>query len=138
VTSTDFYPTVLEMAGLAPLPEQHADGVSIVPLLEGGDELDREAIYWHYPHYGNQGGTPASSIRAGDWKLIEFFEDGRLELYNLREDVSEEHNLAEHHPRRAQRLHALLRDWRERMEAIIPEPNPDYDPSEWPDFDPAV
>ncbi len=136
VTSPDYYPTMLEMAGLSPLPEQHCDGVSILPVLDGAERLDREAIYWHYPHYGNQGGTPGSSVRAGDWKLIEFFEDGRLELYNLREDVSEERDLAEKDPQRVRRMHRMLLDWRREMEAIIPEPNPDYEPADWPDVDP--
>jgi len=71
VTSPDFYPTVLEMAGVAPMPEQHTDGVSFVPLIRGEDRLAREAVYWHYPHYSNQGGTPGCSVRSGDYKLIE-------------------------------------------------------------------
>jgi arylsulfatase A-like enzyme len=128
VTTPDFYPTFLEAAGLDPLPEQHCDGVSIAPLLRGETKLDREAIFWHYPHYGNQGGTPGSSVRAGDYKLIEFFEDGRLELYNLREDIGEEHNLADAQPQVATRLHDMLRAWRDDVEAKIPEPNPDYVP----------
>ncbi|MFO7958691.1 MAG: sulfatase [Candidatus Brocadiia bacterium] len=136
VTSTDFYPTLLEMAGRDPLPEQHCDGVSIAPLLRGEAPPDRDAIFWHYPHYGNQGGTPGCSVRAGDWKLIEFFEDGRLELYNLRHDVSEEKDLAEEEPRRAETLHRQLVQWRDEIEAIIPQPNPDYDPADWPDVNP--
>ncbi len=127
VTSPDFYPTMLEMAALEPMPEQHCDGVSLVPLLKGEGALDREAIYWHYPHYGNQGGTPGCSLRAGDYKLIEFFEDGRLELYNLREDVSEERNLAPDEPERARELHDMLVRWRESVQARIPEPNPDWE-----------
>ncbi|MFW6188977.1 MAG: sulfatase [Planctomycetota bacterium] len=132
VTSPDFYPTILQMAGLDPLPEQHCDGVSIAPLLEGGQELDREAIFWHYPHYGNQGGTPGCSVRAGEYKLIEFFEDGHLELYNLREDVGEERDLAQEQPERAEHLHGLLVRWREEVEAVVPEENPDFEPDEWP------
>ncbi len=128
VTSTDFYPTFLEAAGLDPIPEQHCDGVSIAPLLRGEERLEREGIYWHYPHYGNQGGTPGSSVRAGDYKLIEFFEDGRLELYNLREDIGEGHNLADAQPQVTKRLHDMLRAWRDDVEAKIPEPNPDYVP----------
>ncbi|MFP4029167.1 MAG: sulfatase [Candidatus Brocadiia bacterium] len=126
VTSPDFYPTLLEMAGLGPLPEQHTDGISLVPLLKGARSIDREAIFWHYPHYGNQGGTPGSSIRSGDYKLIEFFEDGHLELYNLREDISEEHNIAELQPERVERMHGMLKDWRDSIEAQIPERNPDW------------
>ena len=99
VTSTDFYPTLLEAAGLPLMPQQHTDGVSILPLLKGeATKLQRDAIYWHYPHYGNQGGTPGSSIRMGDYKLIEFFEDGRLELYDLKNDIEEEKNRAAEMP----------------------------------------
>jgi len=126
VTSPDFYPTLLEMAGLPLLPEQHVDGVSIMPLLNGAEKLDRDAIYWHYPHYGNQGGTPGSSIRMGDYKLIEFFEDGRLELYNLREDIEEKTNLASALPELAERMKKMLHDWRESVEAKMPQPNPDF------------
>ena len=134
VTSPDFYPTLLEMAGLTLCPEQHTDGLSLAPLLRGeGDSLDREAIYWHYPHYGNQGGTPGSSLRAGDWKLIAFFEDGRLELYNLRDDPGEHHNLAESDPNRAAELQAMLADWREKVQAKMPVRNPNWEP--WREVD---
>ena len=128
VTSTDFYPTLLQVAGLPLMREQHVDGVSLVPLLRGADRLGREAIFWHYPHYGNQGGTPGSSVRAGDFKLIEFFEDGALELYNLREDPGEKHNLASSEPERTARLHDMLVRWRAQIEAQIPKPNPDFLP----------
>ena len=128
VSSPDFYPTILEMAGLDLIPEQHCDGVSLLPLLKQAGGIERDGIFWHYPHYGNQGGTPGSSVRAGDYKLIEFFEDGRLELYNLRADISEEHNLADELPDVTKRLHQMLAAWRERIEAKIPQPNPDYVP----------
>jgi len=128
VTSPDFYPTFLELAGLDPIPEQHCDGESFVPLLRGGSQLRRDAIFWHYPHYGNQGGTPACAIRAGDWKLIEFFEDGRAELYNLREDISESRNVAQDHPEKTNELKARLAQWRKEVQAKIPQPNPAYRP----------
>jgi len=128
VTSTDFYPTMLEIAGLDPMPEQHTDGVSIVPLLKGAALLGRDAIFWHYPHYGNQGGTPGCSVRAGDYKLIEFFEDGHVELYNLSEDAGEDNDLAEAEPEIAERLRTMLHDWLDQVGAKIPEPNPDYVP----------
>ena len=121
VTSPDFYPTLLEAAGLPPRPDQHVDGVSFVPLLEGADALEREAIFWHYPHYGNQGGTPGSSVRRGDWKLIEFYEDGRRELYNLLDDLSEDRDLAAGGPDVARDLHEELAAWRETVAAKIPE-----------------
>lgn len=126
VTSPDFYPTLLEAAGLRLLPQQHTDGVSLLPLLAGGNKLEREAIYWHYPHYGNQGGTPGSSIRMGDYKLIEFFEDGHVELYNLKDDVEEKHDLSKKMPELARKMQQMLEDWRRRIEAKIPATNPDY------------
>ncbi|MEO0963559.1 MAG: sulfatase [Planctomycetota bacterium] len=126
-TSTDFYPTFLEAAGLPLEPEQHADGVSLLPALTDGSMFDRGPIFWHYPHYSNQGGSPGCSVRDGDWKLIEFFEDGRLELYNLRDDLQEEHDLAATHTQRVEDLHAKLVAWREEVEALIPGPNPDYE-----------
>jgi arylsulfatase A-like enzyme len=126
VTSTDFYPTMLEMAGLDPMPEQHVDGVSLVPLLKGAYRLERESIFWHYPHYGNQGGMPGSSVRMGDHKLLEFFEDGRVELYNLREDVGENVNLADGNRALVRQMKDVLADWREGIEAKIPQSNPDW------------
>jgi len=128
ITSTDFYPTILDMAGLDFLPEQHCDGLSFYGLLQDGSTMDRDAIFWHYPHYGNQGGTPGSSVRCGDYKLIEFFEDSRLKLYNLLDDVSEENNIAEDKPNITKQLKEMLSDWRASVEAKIPESNPNYKP----------
>jgi arylsulfatase A-like enzyme len=125
VTSPDFFPTCLEAAGLPLRPQQHVDGVSLMPLLRGGT-IDRDAIFWHYPHYSNQGGGPACAIRAGDWKLIEHFEDNRIELFDLRNDIEESIDLAPQMPDKAQKLHARLVAWRESVEAKIPKPNPDY------------
>ena len=82
VIGTDFYPTILELAGLPLRPEQHVDGVSLAPLLKGGKIAGRP-LFWHYPHYANQGGEPSSIIRSGDWKLIHYWEDNRNELYEL-------------------------------------------------------
>jgi arylsulfatase A-like enzyme len=136
-TSTDWYPTLLDIAGLAPMPQQHVDGISLTPAFDR-KPLQRDAIYWHYPHYSNQGDTPACSIRAGDWKLIEFFEDNRLELYNLRQDESETTNLAAQRPDVANDLHSRLKRWREKVEAMIPRPNPNYIPPPLaPGVDPA-
>ena len=120
VTSPDFYPTILDIAGVPLIPDQHIDGISLLPLLKGAKDLDREALYWHYPHYGNQGGTPGCSIRINEYKLIEFFEDQRLELYNLIEDIEEEHDLAEHMPEVAQSMHRKLVSWREKLSVKIP------------------
>ena len=124
VTSPDFYPTLLEVAGVDPIPEQHVDGVSMLPLFTGDPGFERKAIFWHYPHYGNQGGTPGSSVRMGNFKLIEFFEDGRLELYNLKDDPGERKNLAEFHPDKVDELKQVLHQWQKSVEAKIPQPNP--------------
>lgn len=126
VTSPDFYPTFLSIAGTDLLPDQHQDGVSIKGLIEGQGTLDREAIYWHYPHYANQGSTPGSSMRMGDWKLIEFFEDGRLELYNLREDIGELNNLIDEQQELANKMHSLLKVWRTNVGGLIPRRNDEY------------
>ena len=127
VTSTDFYPTFLDACGAPLMPEQHCDGVSLMPLLRGGAALERDAIFWHYPHYSNQGGTPAASMVSGSWKLISFLEDGRLALYDLDRDPSERCDLAGARPEVVARLGAQLKAWQEEVEAKIPGPNPDYE-----------
>ncbi|HMB00551.1 MAG TPA: sulfatase [Spirochaetota bacterium] len=126
VTSTDFYPTFLELAGLPLMPDQHADGTSLLPLFKENGRLAREDIYWHYPHYSNQGGAPAASIRSGTWKLIKFFEDNHLELYNLAEDIEEKVNLAEKKKEITAELHQKLTSWQREVEALIPGPNKNY------------
>jgi len=127
VTSTDFYPTFLEAAGLPLQPEQHCDGVSLMPVLKGGATLPRESLFWHYPHYGNQGGTPASAIVEGTWKLIQFFETGHCVLFDLSTDPSEQRDLSLAEPERARQMKARLIAWQRDVEARIPEPNPDYE-----------
>ena len=129
VTSPDFFPTLIEIAGLKSKSDHDIDGISILPLLKGETAVHRDAIYWHYPHYGNQGGTPGSAIRCGNYKLIEFFEDNRVELYNLRVDIEENVNLAKHEPIIRKELHDMLISWREKVEAKIPLSNPNWDDS---------
>ena len=119
---------MLAMAGLEPMHEQHVDGVSLAPLLAKGTPPEREDLFWHYPHYGNQGGMPGSAIRSGDMKLIEWFEDGRVELYDLAADLGEAHDLSSERPEEAQRLRAKLAAWRKAVDAQLPSPNPDYKP----------
>jgi arylsulfatase A-like enzyme len=126
VISTDFYPTMLEMAGLPPKPQQHIDGESMVPLLTGTGRQQRQAIYWHYPHYSNQGGGPGGAVRLADFKLIEFYEDNRVELYNLRADLGEQHDLAVEMPDKAAELRKMLHEWRNEVGAVMPQPNPDW------------
>jgi arylsulfatase A-like enzyme len=103
--------------------------VSLVPLLEGGNKAGRDAIYWHYPHYSNQGGAPGGAIRRGDWKLIEFYEDNRIELYDVVKDPGERTNLARREPKRAGALGAALHHWRRSVRAVMPADNPGYDPA---------
>jgi len=126
VTSTDFYPTMLEMAGVPLKPQQHVDGQSMVSLLKGTGGLQRKAIYWHYPHYSNQGGGPGGAVRMGDFKLIESYEDNRVELYNLRADLGEQHDLATEMPEKAAELRRMLHQWRREVDAVMPEPNPKW------------
>jgi arylsulfatase A-like enzyme len=128
VISMDHYASLLEGAGLALAPGQVVDGKSYQPLLRGGTTSARDAIYWHYPHYHPGGATPHSAIRAGDWKLIEFFEDQRVELFDLRNDPEEKRDLAASEPERARTLRAKLHAWRQQVGAQLPTPNPDFDP----------
>ena len=126
VCSVDFMPTIVEMAG-GKTPK--VDGVSLAGLLRGKPAPKRDALYWHYPHYSPQGGPPAGSVRKSDWKLIEFYEDGRLELFNLKDDIGERNNLVKKQPAKVAELHALLKKWRTEVNAAMPKPNPDYDPA---------
>lgn len=124
VISTDFFPTMLEMAGLPLEPKSHVDGLSFAPLLRNpAAALPREALYWHYPHYHGSGATPCGAVRAGDYKLIEYFEDNRVELYNVRNDVSEERDLARTMPEKAAELRERLHRWRAEVGARMPVVN---------------
>ncbi len=140
VISMDLYPTLLEMAGLRKAATKAIDGVSLVPLLRQNGQLQRDAIFWHYPHYQHYqlgGTTPYSAIHAGDFKLIEFVDDMRVELYNLREDIGEQHNLAEKMPSKVEKLRNRLHAWRKEVGAQMPAANPNYDPSK-PEHDPRA
>ena len=123
----DFYPTLLELAGLPPKPQQHLDGISIVPLLRG-HSANRGPIFWHYPHYGNQGGAPGGAVHEGNWKLIEWYEDGRLELFDLSKDIGERYDLSQLYPDKVTDLHSKLKKWRVETKAVMPAPNPRYKP----------
>ena len=143
VSSIDFYPTILGITGLTGDPKHNADmdGLSLVPLLKKPTaKLNRDVLYWHYPHYYPTT-SPVSSIRQDDWKLLEYFpapasgdasrgggEDKRIELYNLRKDIGEENNLAERMPEKAEQLHKRLDAWRKAVDAQVPTPNPKYGP----------
>ena len=125
--TTDIYPTVLDLAGLPVSPEQHRDGVSLAPLLRG-QTLASRPLFWHYPHYGGQGGEPSSVVLADDWKLIRYHEDGRQELYHLATDLSEQHDRALEEPATVARLAGLLDAWLDETAAELPVTNPGFDP----------
>ena len=126
MTSSDVYPTCLAAAGRPSHPAQHRDGLDLRPVLAGGDRLDRDALYWHYPHYNSHpSSVPSSVIRQGDWKLIETFDPAGIELYHLGRDLSESSNLSESQPEQAAELLAKLRAWRQSVGAEMMEPNPD-------------
>lgn len=125
ISSVDLAPTLCEAAG-ARLGK--VDGVSTRPLLRSG-HLTERPLFWHYPHYSDQGGKPAGAVRLGEWKLIEFYEDSRLELFHLADDPGERRNLVRREPARAKKLHELLADWRTSVNASMPRPNPNYDPA---------
>jgi arylsulfatase A-like enzyme len=125
VCSIDFFPTILQMTG-GTADSTLVDGISLVPFLKQTGEWKREALYWHYPHYSNQGGRPSGAVRERDFKLIEFFENGKLELYNLRDDIGEKRDLAAMLPAKTETLHAMLKTWRRSVSAQMPTPNPAY------------
>ncbi len=126
VIGADFFPTILELAGLPLMPEQHLDGVSLLPLLQGKAIGPRD-LFWHYPHYGNQGGEPCSIIRSGDWKLIHYWEDGRDELYNLARDQREQHDVSAAQLEVCRQLRGKLDKFLAEVDARKPIPNPRYD-----------
>jgi arylsulfatase A-like enzyme len=128
VISTDLLPSILAMAGIEADGPAKLDGVNLAPLLKGANELDREALYWHFPHYSNHGRqSPGGAVRRGDYKLLEYFENGTVQLFNLRTDPGEQHDLAASEPDRAAALRSMLHAWRERVGAAMMPPNPDYE-----------
>ena len=125
VAGSDFFPTILDLAGVALQPKSHVDGKSIVPLLNG-KTIEERPLYWHYPHYGNQGGRPVSIIRKGDWKLIHYWEDGHDELYHLSKDIHEDIDLATSEDKRTKEMSKILMDWLKEVGANYPTPDPIY------------
>lgn len=132
VITADLYPTLLDMAGLTDAPQHRSDGISLVPLLRETGDWKRDALFWHYPHhqhYQQGGAMPYSAVREGDLKLIEHLDDDRLELFNLRDDIGEQHDLASEQPQVARRLRERLHAWRKEVGAQMPTPNTNYDPA---------
>ena len=127
VCSIDFFPTIMEAAGVE--TDHLIDGLSLVPLLKQTGSLDRDALYWHYPHYSNQGGIPSGAIRMGDWKLIERYEDGRVHLYNLEEDIGEQTDLAKTQPERVAAMRKELHQWYKEVDAKFLRPKDPWSPN---------
>lgn len=126
VYGVDLYPTLIDMAGLELLPEQHLDGINLQPLINK-QEISERPIFWHYPHYsGGLGGRPSGAVRMGDYKLIEFYEDMHVELYNLKKDLKEERDLSEELPGKVDELKNLLHQYRKEVGAQMPYTNTHY------------
>jgi arylsulfatase A-like enzyme len=125
VISNDFYATFLAAAKLPSISKQHTGSTNILPLLKG-ETLKERALFWHYPHYSNQGGSPGSAIRKGDWKLIRWYENGKEELYNLKNDIGEQKNLISNEPKIAKSLSKELSKWLKKEQALFPDKNPAY------------
>ncbi|MCR9208425.1 MAG: sulfatase [bacterium] len=128
VCSIDFYPTILDLCGQSPPAEKIVDGVSLKSLLRGEPTLDRESLYWHYPHYSNQGGFPGGAIREGDWKLVERYEDGRVHLYNLQDDIGELNDVAEQNAERVAAMRDRLHRWYKEVDAKFLQPKDGQQP----------
>jgi arylsulfatase A-like enzyme len=125
IISSDLPATIAEIGGAAN-DLKALDGKSLASLLKGGPAPDRDELYWHYPHYANQGGAPGGVIRAGNYKLIELYENNRRELFDLSKDVSESRNLSAEMPDKVAELAKKLADWRVAVNARMPHPNPGY------------
>jgi len=128
VISPDYFPTILDAAGLPLEPDHHKDGVSHLASLKSGDPTTNRPLFWHYPHYGNQGGAPGAAILDGDWKLIEWFDSDTVELFNIATDPGETNNLATAEHQHVARLQQLLHDWQTNVGAVKSSLNPDFDP----------
>ena len=134
VISVDFFPTFLRILGLENKAKKPIDGVSLLPLLRQSGTLNRQAIYWHYPHYHSSSIGPCGAVRKGDYKLLEWFDEticgagNRFELYNLKQDIGEQNNLAKKMPRKTRELRELLTNWRNKVNAQMLTPNPNYNP----------
>ena len=131
VTGADFYPTILDLLGITLEPDQHKDGVSLKSIIEGRDQPGSRAMFWHYPHYGNQGGNPSSVIREGEWKLIHYWEDDQDELYHLSSDIGESVDTRAQHPEVADRLYNRLQQYLTEMNANLPSRDEEFDSMKW-------
>ena len=138
VTGADFYPTLLDYADIDLLYNQHRDGISLKPIIEEGQTPEPRPLYWHYPHYGNQGGDPSSIIRKGDWKLIHYYEDNSNEVYNLKTDPYEQHDLAQSNSEITSNLLNDLMKWLESVDAKFPETDTKFDANKRLEYDKRI
>jgi arylsulfatase A-like enzyme len=127
VTGPDFLPTIMDMLGIQAQPKVKSDGVSFTPLLKGKTKIGREAIFWHFPHYSNHGmQSPGGAVRCGDYKLLEYYENNTVQLFNLKNDIEEQHDLSLSEPEMANKLRTMLHKWRKQVNAKMMDPNPEY------------
>jgi arylsulfatase A len=142
VISTDFYASILDMVGIDPHPRGNngIDGKSIVPILKGDnagvEQIKQKPLFWHFPHYSNHGGqSPGGAVRYGDYKLIEYYENNTVQLFNLKNDPGEKNDLAGTETAKVKELQTLLHNWRKELRAKMPVPNPKYrDDLKWPEI----
>lgn len=125
VMTIDFYPTLLELCSIPANKQQQVDGESLVPLLRDVRQTKRQSLFWHYPHYSNQGGFPGGAVRSGNWKLIERYEDGRKHLYNLAEDIGEQNDVAHQNPEIVKQMTSDLHSWYQEVDAKFLRAKPD-------------
>ncbi|MBK8515721.1 MAG: sulfatase [Saprospiraceae bacterium] len=138
VTGADFFPTILDYANIDLLPGQHKDGISLKLIIDSQMSPPERPLYWHYPHYGNQGGDPSSIIRKGDWKLIHYYEDNKNELYNLKLDPSEKNNVVSADPQLADSLYSKLKNWLSSVDARYPIKDFSYDEKKREEYDKSI
>jgi arylsulfatase A-like enzyme len=138
VTGADLYPTILDYANIADLKHQHQDGISLRSIIEQDLSLADRPLFWHYPHYGNQGGDPSSIIREGQWKLIHYYEGDKVELYDLHKDPYEQNNIVEDFPDVATSLSKKLDQWLVEVNAVYPEEDPLFDAEKRKKYDLSI
>jgi arylsulfatase A-like enzyme len=141
VISTDFYPTIIDLAGIPAPANMVLDGMSIAPVLQKPDtssKINSRALFWHFPQYSNHGQqSPGGAVRCGDYKLLEYFENFQVQLFNLKQDPGEQHDLSREMPGKVKELRKMLADWRKKIKANMPYSNPDYNSeygNEWRNY----
>ena len=128
VINTDFFPTIVDLVGIEDVAPDYPDGVSLLPLLKGQGEIEKRALYWHFPQYSNHGQqSPGGAILFDGYKLLEYFEKGTVQLFDLKNDLEEKYDVSKSHPEKARLLLEMLHEWRIDVDAKMPVANPDFD-----------